>query len=140
MRKILFVCHGNICRSPMAEFILKDRIRKYKLDIYTESRAVSNEEYMNDIYPPAKRILDKYNIVYDRHYAKRISQQDYKDYDEIYVMDESNMYYIKRLIDDSDNKIKLLNGQIEDPWYTGRYDAVYKQIEEGIDNLIKDYI
>lgn len=140
MRKILFVCHGNICRSPMAEFILKDRIRKYKLDICTESRAVSNEEYMNDIYPPAKRILDKYSIAYDRHYAKRISQQDYKDYDEIYVMDESNMYYIKRLIDDSDNKIKLLNGQIEDPWYTGRYDAVYKQIEEGIDNLIKDYI
>ena len=140
MRKILFVCHGNICRSPMAEFILKDKIKKYRLDIYTESRAVSNEEYMNDIYQSAKKIMDKNDILYDRHYAKRISQQDYEEYDEIYVMDTSNMYYIQRLIKDSDNKIKFLNGEIEDPWYTGRYDVVYKQIEEGINNLIRDYI
>lgn len=137
MRKILFVCHGNICRSPMAEFILKDRIKKYNLDIYTESRAVSSEEYMNDIYPPAKRVLDKHNIKYDRHYAKRISFQDYDDYDEIYVMDNSNMYYITRMIDDKDNKIKLLNGEIEDPWYTDNFESVFKQIEEGIDKLIK---
>ncbi len=128
-RKILFVCHGNICRSPMAEFILKSLNK----GIYCESRAVSREEEGNDIYPPAKACLRKHGIPFERHYARKITQEDYENYDEIYVMDELNMKNIHRIIDDHDHKIKyLLNRDIEDPWWTGQYDKVYDEIYEGI--------
>jgi len=139
MRKILFVCHGNICRSPMAEFILKDRIKKYNLDIYTDSLAVSNEEYGNDIYPKAKRILDKYHIEYTSRHARKIEQSDYDNFDEIYVMDQSNLYYINRIVNDTDNKIKLLSEQdIIDPWYSDNFELAYTQISQAIDKLIKE--
>lgn len=138
MIKVLFVCHGNICRSPMAEYILKDRINKRKLDIYTESRATSFEEIGNDIYPPAKEILDFYHIPYSRHRARRVNQDDYDSFDLIYVMDNNNLRNILRIIDDKDNKIKkLLSCDIEDPWYTGNYEKVYRQIEQGVDEIIK---
>ncbi len=133
MRKILFVCHGNICRSVMAEYILKNRTS----DIYCESRATSNEEIGNDIYSPAKECLDKHNIKYDRHHAKRITQDDYDNFDEIYVMDSNNMHNINRIVDDVDRKIKkLCVYDIEDPWYTGNYELVYREINEGIDKLL----
>lgn len=137
MRKVLFVCHGNICRSAMAEYIFKYKT-KY-LDYYAGSRGVSSEETGNDIYPPAKRVLDKHNIPYDRHYARKISQKDYDEYDDIFVMDSSNMYLIKRIINDFDNKIKMLcDYDVEDPWYTGEFENVYKQINEGIDNYLNN--
>lgn len=132
MESILFVCHGNICRSVMAEFIFK---YKYP-NIKCESRAVSSEESGNDIYPPAKRCLDKHNIPYTRHYARKISQSDYDNFDKIYVMDKSNLYIINRLIDDKDNKIQMLcDKDVEDPWYTGDFDSVYYQISEAIDKM-----
>ena len=132
-RKILFVCWGNICRSPMAEYILKS----LSDDIYCESRAVSDEEGGNDIYPPAKRCLERHGIPYERHHARKITQQDYEDFDEIYVMDELNRNRIRKLIDDHDHKIRMLNEEeIEDPWWTGRYDEVYDQIYEGILNIL----
>lgn len=127
------MCHGNICRSVMAEFILKNRTK----DIYCESRATSNEEIGNDIYPPAKKCLDKHGIKYDRHHAKRITQDDYDNFDEIYIMDYNNLCNIKYCVEDKDNKIKMLcNEEVEDPWYTGDFETVYYQISDAIDEMI----
>ena len=133
MRKILFVCHGNICRSVMAEHILKNKTT----DIYCESAATSMEEIGNDIYPPAKDCLDRHGIKYSRHYARRVEKKDYDKFDEIYVMDSYNMANILRILDDKENKIKkLCPYDIEDPWYTDNFDLVFKQINEGIDKLL----
>ena len=133
MRKVLFVCHGNICRSVMAEYILKSKTK----DIYCESRATSNEEIGNDIYPQAKRCLDRYGVKYNKHSATRITKNDYDNFDEIYVMDSYNMSNILRIIDDKDHKIKMLGSfDIEDPWYTTNFDKVFDEINKGIDSLI----
>lgn len=136
------LCHGNICRSPMAEFIMKDKINKYSLQgkIEVASKALSIEEIGNDIYPLAKRCLDRHGIKYTRHLASRYNLNDYDYYDEIYVMDDSNMVRAKALNNDPDNKIKLLNGYIEDPWYTDNFDKVFDLIEEGINNILTDII
>lgn len=133
MRKILFVCHGNICRSVMAEYILKSKTN----EIYCESMATSSEELGNDIYPPAKRCLDRHGIKYDKHIARRINQDDYDRFDEIYVMDSNNLYNISRIVVDRDNKIKKLCAfDIEDPWYTDNFELVYEQINKGIEDII----
>ncbi len=132
MKKILFVCHGNICRSVMAEFICK----KYRPDIECASAAVSYEEEGHDIYPPAKRCLDRHGIPYSKHHARRVTKQDYDRFDQIYVMDRYNMKNILRIMDDPENKIKMLRPyDIEDPWYTDNYDKVYEEILEGISEL-----
>ena len=117
----------------MAEYILKSKTK----DIYCESRATSNEEIGNDIYPQAKRCLDRHNIKYDKHSATRITKNDYDNFDEIYVMDSYNMSNILRIIDDKDHKIKMLGSfDIEDPWYTNNFDKVFDEINKGIDSLI----
>ena len=146
MKKILFVCHGNICRSVTAEFVFKYLTKVNNLDtkFYSESRATTKEEIGNDIYPPMKRTLIENGITVSRHYAKQITKQDYELYDLILLMDEENMYGIKRIIpQDYLHKIYLLteyvgvSGEIEDPWYTGRYEFVYNMIKNCVERLIE---
>ena len=136
--------YGNICRSPMAEFIFKDMIyennKRYKMNC--ASRATSFEEIGNDMYPDAKEVLAKNNVKIERHKAKRFAKEEYDDYDLIIVMEEKNKRDLLSIIgDDVDNKVHKLrefvkdNKDIEDPWYTGRFELVYEEIVEGCEGL-----
>ena len=136
MKSILFVCHGNICRSPMAEYIMKHLTNN---KIYIESRATSLEEIGNDIDYRAKKVLDKNNIKYDRHYAKRITKEDYDKFNIIVCFDEYNVSNLKRMFNDNSKVIKMLDRDVDDPWYTGLFDDAYNDIYKGC-LLLKDKI
>ena len=138
--KILFVCHGNICRSPMAEFIFKDMIRKRgRYDDFTvESKATSAEELGNPIYPPARAELEKHGISYGKHAAARITTADYGRYDMIIGMDARNLTNMNRIFGgDPENKIfKLMDftergGDVSDPYYFGGFDTTFNDIYDG---------
>ena len=133
MKKILFVCHGNICRSPMGEYLFK-----YLTDnkYIVESRATSLEEIGNDIYPPVKKVLDKYGIPYAKHRATQITIDDYNNFDLVICFDDYNIRNVELITNDNSKIIKLLENDIEDPWYTGNYDKVYHEIYDGCVSLI----
>lgn len=131
---VYFVCHGNICRSVMAEFIFKSKTNKISCDSF----AVSNEEEGNDIYYKAKETLLKHNIPFTKHYAKRINYDDCCKADIIFIMDKSNYNLIKNIALDNMYKVQFLNNEIEDPWYTNNFDKVYYQIEQGIDIFLRE--
>lgn len=143
--KIMFVCHGNICRSPMAEFVMKEIVKSsLKYNYIIESRATSYEEIGNDIYYESKKILDKHNIKYQRREAKRITKKEYEEYDYIIVMDDNNIYNLNRIIgNDYLNKVnKLLyfmesDRDVSDPWYTRRFEDCYNDIYNGCLSLYK---
>ena len=146
MHKILFVCHGNICRSPMAEFVMKDLVRKAGLEekFLIESAATSTEEIGNDMYPPAKEKLRREGVSFTRRAARQITAADYQNYDLLIGTDEENLYYMnKRWNNDPDNKIRLLlefagsTRAIADPWYTGNFDRTYLDVVEGCEALLK---
>ena len=130
--KILFVCHGNICRSPMAEFIMKDLCKNENYII--ESFATSYEEIGNDLYYLAKDVLKKNNIPYKLHKARRITKEDFNSADYVIVMDDNNLYNLKRIVGINSKIYKLnnfigSNKDIDDPWYTRRFDECFKEIK-----------
>lgn len=146
MIKICFVCLGNICRSPMAEFIFRFMLEKNNLQdkISVVSKATSTEEVGNPIYFRAVEVLKRHQIPYRDRQATVLLRKDYDTFDYIIGMDSSNIFHINRICgDDSENKVfKLLNfcnsdNDIEDPWYTGNFDKVYEQIYEGCSALLK---
>ena len=140
MVNILFICHGNICRSPMAEYIMKDLVKKEgrTKDFHIESRAVSYEEYGNPVYPPVKKILNSLGINYDEKHATVLTKEDYKKYDYLIAMDKSNLYGIQKIIgEDTLHKVHLLleytgeNRDVSDPWYTRDFEKTYEDILRG---------
>ena len=131
--KFLFVCHGNICRSPIAEFVFKE-ITKGE-DFYITSKAVSSEELGNPIYPPAKAVMRKNNIPFDEHYATKMTSKDLEEFDYILCMDDLNMRIIKTM-GNSNNVYKLLDftkkpHNVADPWYSGDFDMAFDDIMQG---------
>ena len=142
---ILFVCHGNICRSAIAEYLMKDMLRERGMAdrFYVESAATSTEELGSGVYPPAKRLLNAHGIDCSGHRARQIRRGDYERFDLLIGMDERNIWNMKRVFGgDPESKIHLLSeyghftGEIEDPWYTGRFEKVYEQIKDGLEGLL----
>ena len=142
MTKILFICHGNICRSPMAEFMMKDLVEKRGLEKEFEisSAATSNEEIGNDMYPPAKRMLKEKGIDFSRRAARQLRSGDYDYYDRIICMDEYNLRNILKFFGgDPANKVSmLLDRPVADPWYTGDFETTYNDLSEGLCRLMED--
>ena len=142
MKRVLFLCHGNICRSPMAEFVFK-QLSKGE-DLYTESKAVSREEIGNPIYPKAADTLRRHRIPFGGHRARQIVAEDYDVFDYIVVMEEYNLPRLMRIIGaDPEQKVhRLLDftdtpGDIEDPWYSGNFEKVFAEIHDGCVALLK---
>ena len=153
MKKIMFVCHGNICRSPMAEFIFRDMIKRRKLEneFSVSSSATSTEEIWGDIgnpvYPPAKAELAKHKIFCEGKRAVQLKKSDYEKYDLFIGMDSMNIRNMHRILGgDPDDKIRKLmeytgrGGDVADPWYSGRFDVAYRDIYDGCEALLETLI
>ncbi len=143
MHKILFVCHGNICRSPMAEFIMKDLAAKAGIAAALEiaSAAVSSEELGNPVYPPARWELAKHGISCQGKTARRITAADLEAFDRIYYMDSSNARYLARLFGSAAEKCQpLLPYDVADPWYSGDFSQTWEDISAGCRRILEELI
>lgn len=151
MYSIIFVCHGNICRSPMAEFIMKDLVRKAGLEgrIFIDSAAVSYEEQGNGIYHPAKLTLSSHNVPFSEHYAHRIDEAEASRFDLVVIMDSSNRRLISRLL--SPENMKKVHMMMEyagessvrdvsDPWYSGNFEKTFSDLLAGCKGLLSRII
>ena len=141
MVKILFVCHGNICRSPMGEYVLKDMVKKAGLSDKFEiaSAAVSREEIGNPVYPPARRELARHGISCDGHAAHQITRRELEHFDRIFYMDQSNGRYLQRLFGPDAAKCrKLLQRDVADPWYTGDLSRTWADLVEGCEMILEE--
>lgn len=146
MIRVLFICHGNICRSPMAEFVLKDLVSKNNLDgaFHIESAATSYEEIGNPVYPPARRELARHGIACDCKRARKLVRADFVEYDYLIAMEQYNLRNIRREFGSelADRMTLLLDytdtpGDIDDPWYTGNFEITYREIVEGCTGFLK---
>jgi len=146
LTKILFVCHGNICRSPMAEFVMKDLVEKAGCasEFYIESAAVSAEELGNPVYPPARRELAHHGISCDGKTARQMTRDDYDRFDLLICMDSSNLRRMERICGgDPDGKMSRLlehTGRFDDvadPWYTGDFSATWRDVVDGCTALLE---
>lgn len=146
MIKILFICHGNICRSPMAEFVMKDLVRKAGLEsqFHIASAATSTEEIGSPVYPPARRKLAEHGINCSGKTARQLTRADYDRYDLLIGMDNANLRNMRRICGgDSDGKIRLLleftgrSGEVADPWYTGDFETTWRDVLEGCSGLLR---
>ena len=145
MVRILFVCHGNICRSPMAEFVMKDLVKKAGLEDKFEiaSAATSTEEIGNPVYPPARKKLAEHGISCAGHAARQLRRADYGYYDLLVGMDHANLRNMHHICGgDPEGKISLLmdhtarKGEVADPWYTGDFEATWQDVLEGCQGLL----
>ena len=144
MIKILFVCHGNICRSPMAEFVFRDMLEKRGITgVYVESAATSTEELGNRVHRGTAAILQRLGIDFSNKRARQITKSDYEEFDLLIGMDSANIRNMERCWGDREHKIhKLLDftkrhgEDISDPWYTGDFERTYRDIKQGCDGLL----
>ena len=141
MHKIMFVCLGNICRSPMAEYVMKDLVKKAgrENEFHIASSAVSTEELGNPVYPPARRELAKHGITCDGHRAHQITRQELEEFDHIYYMDASNGRWLHRLFGSAADKCRpLLKHDVADPWYTGNFVETWNDVLEGCTRILEE--
>ena len=145
MTRVLFVCHGNICRSPMAEFVMKDMVEKAGLarEIRVASAATTTEEIGNPVYPPARRKLAEHGISCEGKTARQMCWPDYERFDLIIGMDQENLYDMRRICQgDPEGKIHLLMdytdrpGDVADPWYTRDFETTWRDVEDGCRGLL----
>ena len=142
MIKVLFICHGNICRSPMGEYILKDLVRKAgrEGEFEIDSAAVSREAIGDSVYPPARRELERQKVPCGGHRARQVTLEDYRHFDRIYYMDRSNARYLSRMLPQDPGKIRpLLDRDVADPWYTGDFATTFDDILEGCKNILEEF-
>lgn len=146
MERILFVCHGNICRSPMAEFVMKDLVRKAGADerFFIASAATSTEEIGNPVYPPARRKLAEHGIGCAGKTARQMTAANYREYDLLIGMDSANLRNMRRICGgDPEGKIRLLMdftdrpGDVADPWYTEDFETTWRDISAGCRGLLE---
>lgn len=146
MTRILFICHGNICRSPMAEFVMKKYVRDAGLEdeFYIESAATSREELGNPVYPPARRELERHGISCAGKYARQVTPDDYGAFDLLVCMDRANIRNTQRITGpDTESKIALLMNytgeprDVADPWYTGDFAATWRDVTAGCSALLR---
>ena len=146
MTRVLFVCHGNICRSPMAEFVLRDMAEAAGrgAEFLIASAATSTEEIGNPVYPPARRKLAEHGIRCGGKTARQMTAEDYRRYDLLIGMDGRNLTNMRRICGgDPDGKMHLLMdftrrpGEVADPWYTGDFDAAWRDVTEGCRGLLQ---
>lgn len=149
MTRILFICHGNICRSPMAEFVFKDIVKKSgkEHEFVIDSAATSTEEIGSRMHPGTRNKLRQMNIPFEEHYARQITIDDYENWDLLICMDKLNLRNMERILGtDSDNKFHRLleyageNRDIADPWFTGNFDETYDDIVKGCKGLLRKFI
>lgn len=142
MIKILFVCHGNICRSPMAEFVFQDMVNKAGLahKFRIASCATSREELGNPVYPPARRELASHGIRCDGHRARQITRKDLEEYDYIYYMDSNNRRNLNRMFPDFQDFRPFLSRDVADPWYSGDFNQTWLDVQEGCKRILEELV